>query len=153
MWSTIASVMYNGAWTTAILDRIEEMLHDFDARLLSAHYPRTQGARRCRPRRLSASETCAAAPRDVRRRIEYAAPKTVEEARSNILDLGERLARREISVEAHDALVNGIRTYLGDKAAEQQKNLNAPRVRDTVVGLSQPSGYAVGIASRANGRS
>jgi hypothetical protein len=56
--------------------------------------------------------------------IEYAAPKTVEAARAAILELGERLAKREISVEAHDALVNGIRAYLGDKAAEQQKKLD-----------------------------
>jgi hypothetical protein len=44
--------------------------------------------------------------------IDYAAPKTVQEARAAILELGERMARREISVEAHDALINGIRTYL-----------------------------------------
>jgi hypothetical protein len=41
-----------------------------------------------------------------------------------ILSLGERMARREISVEAHNALVNGLRAYLGDKAAEQQKKLD-----------------------------
>jgi hypothetical protein len=56
--------------------------------------------------------------------IEYEAPKTIEAARATILELGERLARREISVEAHDALVNGIRAYLGDKAAEQQRKLD-----------------------------
>jgi hypothetical protein len=44
--------------------------------------------------------------------IDYAAPKTVQQARAAILELGERMARREISVEAHDALINGIRTYL-----------------------------------------
>ena len=53
----------------------------------------------------------------------YAAPTTVEEARALILGLGERLARGEISVIAHDALINGLKVYLGDKAAEQEKIL------------------------------
>ncbi len=53
----------------------------------------------------------------------YEEPKTVEEARTLILKLGARLARGEISVVAHDALVNGIKVYLGDKAAEQEKIL------------------------------
>jgi hypothetical protein len=53
----------------------------------------------------------------------YEEPKTVEEARPLILKLGARLARGEISVVAHDALVNGLRAYLGDKAAEQEKIL------------------------------
>lgn len=53
----------------------------------------------------------------------YEEPKTVEEARALILKLGARLARGEISVVAHDALVNGLRAYLGDKAAEQEKIL------------------------------
>jgi hypothetical protein len=57
--------------------------------------------------------------------INYAAPKTPEEAQQTILDLGERLARREISIEAHDALIGGIRAYLGDKAAEQERRLCA----------------------------
>jgi hypothetical protein len=56
--------------------------------------------------------------------IDYVAPKTVDEARAAILELGERLAKREISLEAHDALINGIRTYLGDQAAEQRKKLD-----------------------------
>jgi hypothetical protein len=56
--------------------------------------------------------------------IPYTAPKTVEEARSLILELGERLAKGEIPVEQHDALVAGIRAYFGDKAAEQQKILD-----------------------------
>src|SRR5271166_3092209 len=55
---------------------------------------------------------------------DYTAPKTVEEARALILALGERLAKGEIPVELHDSLVNGIRAYLGDKAAEQQKILD-----------------------------
>ena len=55
---------------------------------------------------------------------DYAAPKTADEARGLILELGERLAKREISVEAHDALVGGIKAYLSDKAAEQQKRLD-----------------------------
>ena len=53
----------------------------------------------------------------------YEEPKTVEEARSLILKLGVRLARGEISVIAHDALINGLKAYLGDKAAEQEKIL------------------------------
>ena len=55
--------------------------------------------------------------------IDYTKPATVEEARAALLELGERLARREISVEAHDALVGGLRAYLGDKAAEQERIL------------------------------
>jgi hypothetical protein len=56
--------------------------------------------------------------------IDYTKPSTVEGARETILALGERLARREISVEAHDALVNGLRTYLADRAADQQRELD-----------------------------
>ena len=56
--------------------------------------------------------------------IPYTAPKTVDEARSLILELGERLAKGGIPVELHDALVAGIRAYLGDKAVEQQKILD-----------------------------
>jgi hypothetical protein len=62
--------------------------------------------------------------------IGYAAPKTVEEARSAILALGERLAKCEISVEAHDSLISGLRAYLGDKAVEQQRALD--RVEDSL---------------------
>ena len=53
----------------------------------------------------------------------YEEPKTVDEARALILKLGARLARGEISVIAHDALINGLKAYLGDKAAEQEKIL------------------------------
>jgi hypothetical protein len=56
--------------------------------------------------------------------IDYAAPKTVEEARRAILELGQRLAKGEIPVELHDALVGGLKAYLGDRAAEQQKKLD-----------------------------
>jgi hypothetical protein len=56
--------------------------------------------------------------------IDYTVPTNPEGARAALLALGERLARREISVEAHDALVNGIRAYLGDKAAEQERRLS-----------------------------
>ena len=51
-------------------------------------------------------------------------PRTADEARATILELGARLAKREISVEAHDALINGLRVYLGDRAAEQQRQLD-----------------------------
>ncbi len=54
----------------------------------------------------------------------YEEPKTVEEARTLILKLGLRLAKGEISVTAHDALVAGLKAYLGDRAAEQQKILD-----------------------------
>jgi hypothetical protein len=57
--------------------------------------------------------------------IEYTTPKTVEEAHATVLELGKRLAKGEISIEAHDALVNGIRVYLASKAAEQQRQLDA----------------------------
>jgi hypothetical protein len=53
----------------------------------------------------------------------YVAPTTPEEARAFILKLGERLARREVSVEAHDCLVNGLKTFLGDVAADQERRL------------------------------
>jgi hypothetical protein len=56
--------------------------------------------------------------------IEYSAPKTLEEARQTIIVLGERLAKGEISIEAHDTLVAGLRAYLGDKAVEQQRDLD-----------------------------
>jgi hypothetical protein len=56
--------------------------------------------------------------------IDYVAPKTVEAAREAILPLGERLARNEISVEAHNALIDNVKAYLGDKAAEQQRILD-----------------------------
>jgi hypothetical protein len=55
--------------------------------------------------------------------LPYAAQKTVEEARALLLELGERLMKGEIPIEAHDALVNGIRAFLSDKAAEQEKIL------------------------------
>ena len=50
-------------------------------------------------------------------------PKTIEEARRAILELGERLAKGELPIELHDALVNGIKAYLGDRAVEQEKIL------------------------------
>jgi hypothetical protein len=56
--------------------------------------------------------------------IDYSAPKTTEEARAVILTLGERLAKGEIGVEVHDSLIAGLRAYLGDKAAEQQRELD-----------------------------
>jgi hypothetical protein len=56
--------------------------------------------------------------------IDYTAPATPEEARAMILVLGERVARNDISVEAHEVLLNNLRAYLGDKAAEQQRTLD-----------------------------
>ena len=53
--------------------------------------------------------------------IPYTAPKTVDEARALILELGERFAKGEIGAEAHDVLVGGLKAYLGDRAAEQEK--------------------------------
>ena len=55
--------------------------------------------------------------------IDYMSPKTIEEARRAILELGERLAKGELPIELHDALVNGIKAYLGDRAVEQEKIL------------------------------
>ena len=63
---------------------------------------------------------------------DYTAPKTVEEARALILALGERLAKGEIPVELHDALVAGIKAYLSDRAAEQQRMLD--ELKDTLRG-------------------
>jgi hypothetical protein len=57
--------------------------------------------------------------------IDYKVPETVEEAHVTVLKLGGRLAKGEISVEVHDALVAGIRVYLASKAAEQQRQLDA----------------------------
>jgi hypothetical protein len=58
------------------------------------------------------------------RPIGYAKPKSVEQARELVLGLGECLAKGEVSVEAHDALVGGLKVYLSDKAAEQQRKLD-----------------------------
>jgi hypothetical protein len=59
--------------------------------------------------------------------IGYVRPRTPEEAREKVLELGEHLAKGEISIEAHDALVGGLRIYLGDRAAEQQRQLDQLR--------------------------
>ncbi|HZZ21397.1 MAG TPA: hypothetical protein VFE60_01960 [Roseiarcus sp.] len=56
--------------------------------------------------------------------VPFAAPKTVEAAREAILELLVRLASGELSIEAFDAIVGGLKAYLGDKAAEQQKILD-----------------------------
>jgi hypothetical protein len=56
--------------------------------------------------------------------VDYKAPTTPDEAREAILSLGERMAKGEIPIEAHDALISGLKAYLGDKAAEQQKQLD-----------------------------
>jgi hypothetical protein len=54
--------------------------------------------------------------------IDYA-PSTPEEARAMILTLGGRVAKGEISVQAHDVLIGNLKAYLGDQAAEQEKRL------------------------------
>lgn len=52
--------------------------------------------------------------------IDYAAPKTVEGARAAILNLGQRMARREISVEARQALTGlAIRADVGRREQPQ----------------------------------
>jgi hypothetical protein len=56
--------------------------------------------------------------------IDYKVPTTVDEAHAAILALGGRLAKGEISLEAHDALVGGLRAFLAAKAAEQQRELD-----------------------------
>jgi hypothetical protein len=57
--------------------------------------------------------------------IDYKVPTTVDEAHAAILALGGRLAKGEISLEAHDAFVGGLRAFLASKAAEQQRQLDA----------------------------
>ena len=73
----------------------------------------------------------------------YAAPKCPQEARELILTLGERMARREVSVEAHDALVGGLKVYLGrpgDGAGSAGGRPGRPRpLRAAVRGAGQLS--------------
>ena len=56
--------------------------------------------------------------------VDYTAPTTPEEARATILVLGERVARGELSVEAHSVLLDNLQAYLGDKAAEQERRVS-----------------------------
>jgi hypothetical protein len=56
--------------------------------------------------------------------VDYEVPQSVEEARGAILKLSQRLAKGEIAVEMHDALVNDLRVYLADKALDQQRELD-----------------------------
>jgi hypothetical protein len=51
--------------------------------------------------------------------IEYVAPSNEVEARQTILVLGDRVARGEISIEAHETLLSGLRLFLGMAAAEK----------------------------------
>ena len=53
----------------------------------------------------------------------YVAPTTAEEAGQTLIALGEKLARGEISVEAHDALTGSLRIFLNSKAIDQEKRL------------------------------
>ena len=62
--------------------------------------------------------------------IDYTKPKTVEEARAALLELGVRLAKHEISVELHDSLIAGIKAYLADRTVEQEERLM--RIEDTL---------------------
>ena len=54
----------------------------------------------------------------------YKTPDSVEEARELILWLGSQLAEGAIGATIHDALVRGLRAYLADKAADQQRELD-----------------------------
>ena len=56
--------------------------------------------------------------------VDYTAPTTPEEARATILVLGERVARGELSIEAHALLLDNLKAYLGDKAAEQERRVS-----------------------------
>ena len=56
--------------------------------------------------------------------VDYTAPTTPEEARAMILVLGERVAKGELSVEAHSVLLDNLQAYLGDKAAEQERRVS-----------------------------
>ena len=53
----------------------------------------------------------------------YVAPTTAIEAGQTLIALGEKLARGEISVEAHDALTGSLQTFLSSKAIDQEKRL------------------------------
>jgi hypothetical protein len=65
--------------------------------------------------------------------VAYVPPQTVEEARGAILTLGGRLAKGEITVELHDALVGGLRAYLGDRAADSPYDAGSrPRICEEV---------------------
>ena len=55
--------------------------------------------------------------------IDYTSPQSLEEARAAFLELGQRLMNGEIPLEAHDALIAGLKAYLGDTTAEQEKRL------------------------------
>ena len=57
--------------------------------------------------------------------VDYTAPTTPEEARQTVLRLGERLARGALSLQAHDALVAGLRAYLGDQAMALEEQVAA----------------------------
>jgi len=56
--------------------------------------------------------------------VDYTAPTTPEEARATILVLGERVARGELSIEVHAVLLDNLKAYLGDKAAEQERRVS-----------------------------
>jgi hypothetical protein len=46
-----------------------------------------------------------------------------------ILELGERLARGELSLEAHGALLDNLKAYFKNEATEQMKKLEELEVR------------------------
>ncbi len=56
--------------------------------------------------------------------VDYTEPTTPEEARAMILVLGERVARGELSIEAHAVLLDSLKAYLGDKATEQERRVS-----------------------------
>jgi hypothetical protein len=55
--------------------------------------------------------------------IDYTPPQSLEEARAAFLELGQRLMQGKIPLEAHDVLIDGIKAYLSDVTAEQEKRL------------------------------
>ena len=55
--------------------------------------------------------------------IDYTSPRSLAEARATFLNLGQRLMNGEIPLEAHDALIAGIKAYFGDTTAEQDRRL------------------------------
>jgi hypothetical protein len=59
--------------------------------------------------------------------VDYKSPESLAEARETVLKLSQRLAKGEISLEMHDALINDLRAYLGDKAVDQQRQLDQLR--------------------------
>ena len=78
--------------------------------------------------------------------VDYAEPRTAAEARAMIFILGGKVARGEISVEAHDVLLGNLRAYLADRAAELEAVVEKHRAEENElherdVGDADPARY------------